>query len=93
MPSEPAAGGSILHLIRRLGDTEAVAVARAQQAAGYSVSLLLLQDAVLDRPDFPGPILACRQDDQARGGRCPYPSLDYDDIVRLLFEHRRVISW
>ncbi|GEM_PF-1507513 len=91
MPSEP--GLTILHVVRHLDDAEALAVARAQQTAGHQVTLLLLQDAVLDRPDFAGPILACAEDNQARGSRSPYPAVSYEDIVRLVFEHQRVISW
>ena len=89
MPSELG----ILHLVRRIGDGEALAVARDQQAAGHRVTLLLLQDAVLDQPDFSGTVVACGEDSQARGGRCPYPSVSYDEIVRLIFEHQRVVSW
>ncbi|MBI2866607.1 MAG: hypothetical protein HYX99_04540 [Chloroflexi bacterium] len=92
MPSE-VVGLTALHLVRRIGDGEALALAREQQAAGHKVALLLLQDAVLGRPDFSGTILSCAEDDRARGGRSPYPCLSYEEIVRLLFEHQRVISW
>lgn len=93
MPSEASTAMTVLHLVRRVGDSEALAVARAQQAAGHKVTLLLLQDGVLDRPDFSGPILAAAEDNQARGSRSSYPSLSYEDIVRLIFENQRVVSW
>lgn len=93
MPSDMLQGMTILHVVRRMGDSEALALARAQRAANHRVTLLLLQDAVLDRPDFPGPILAGAEDNQARGGRSPYPVLSYEDIVRLIFESQRVVSW
>ncbi|MBI2919401.1 MAG: hypothetical protein HYY01_15620 [Chloroflexi bacterium] len=93
MPSEPAGPLTILHVVRRVGDGEALAVARAQRAAGHQVTLLLLQDAVLDRPDFSGPVLTGAEDVQARGGRSTYPGLSYEAIVRLVFESQRVVSW
>ncbi len=83
----------LLHILRSLDDTRAVETARAQREMGHDVALLLLHDAVLARPAFPGPVSACADDVSARGGHCAYPTVDYDAIVRLLFEHDRVISW
>lgn len=83
----------ILHILRSLDDARAVETARAQRDQGHDVALLLLHDAVLSRPAFPGPVSACADDVRARGGRCAYPTVDYDAIVRLMFEHDRVVSW
>ena len=82
----------ILHLFRTSGDTRALATAAAQ-AKTHEVSLLLLHDAVLDDVSFAGPLYACRDDAAARNGRGHAHLVDYDDIVRLIFAHDRVISW
>lgn len=83
----------LLHILRSLDDTRAVETARAQREQGHDVTLLLLHDAVLARPAFPGPVSACADDVSARGGYCAYPTVDYDAIIRLMVEHDRVISW
>jgi len=77
----------LLHLIRYLDEERALLTAREQMRQGHQVTLLLLHDAVLSLPAFEGPIVACRDDVLARGGHCPYPMVDYDDIVRLICEH------
>jgi sulfur relay protein TusB/DsrH len=83
----------ILHIIRNLEDHRAVATLKRQQEKGHSVTLLLLQDAVLSRLSWEGKILACQEDVQARTGTTRFPTVDYEEIVRLIFEHDRVISW
>ncbi|MDO8531150.1 MAG: hypothetical protein Q7T26_03130 [Dehalococcoidia bacterium] len=83
----------ILHILRSLDDARAVETACAQREQGHDVALMLLHDAVLARPAFPGPVSACADDVRARGGHCAYPTVDYDAIVRMMFEHDRVVSW
>ncbi len=82
-----------LHILRSLDDARAVETARAQREMGHDVALLLLHDAVLARPAFPGPISACADDVIARGGHCAYSTVDYDGVIRLMAEHDRVVSW
>lgn len=83
----------ILHLLRSPDDARALATARAQHDQGHQVSLLLLHDAVFLSPDFPGLVYAAEEDAQARGCQGNHAVLSYDEIVRLIFEHDRVISW
>lgn len=83
----------ILHILRQIHEEGVLAVAERQRASGHQVTLILLQDAVLSRPRFEGEIYACAEDVKARTGQVLYPTLDYDGIVRMIFEHERVISW
>ena len=83
----------ILHIIRHMGDSRALDTARAHQRQGHQVTLLLMQDAVLSRVRFAGEVVACQEDVSARTGRTRLSTVDYDGIVRMVFEHDRVISW
>ncbi|MCL4533566.1 MAG: hypothetical protein M1370_00175 [Bacteroidetes bacterium] len=83
----------VLHLLRSLDDERALATVRTH-AAEHPTSLLLLQDAVLDRiPAFQGTIYALAEDVAARGKVADYEEIDYDEMVRLIFRHDKVISW
>ncbi|MDO8670477.1 MAG: hypothetical protein Q7O66_03490 [Dehalococcoidia bacterium] len=79
-------------MIRHIGDSRAIETAR-EQAGQHEVALLLLNDAVLDPPPFDGTIYACLADVEARPVRKSYETLDYPDIIKLIFEYDRVISW
>lgn len=83
----------VLHLLRSIDDERAMATARSH-AREQAASLVLLQDAVLGRVEgFAGPVYACAEDTAARGKGGEYTEIDYEGIVRLLFEHDRVIVW
>lgn len=83
----------ILHLLRSLEDERAWDTARRELEGGHEVTLLLLHDAVLTPLSFEGRVFACRDDVLARGGRCTYPAVDYADMVKMIFDHDRVVSW
>ena len=83
----------ILHLIRNIGDERALDTAETQKRQGHRITLLLLHDAVLDGVRYDGEVLACEDDVRARAGRTRFKTVDYDQIVRMIFEHERVISW
>lgn len=83
----------VLHIVRELQDQRALETAVTQHKQGHQVTLLLLHDAVLDRIDFPGRVLACADDVRARGNNSNYLTVDYDHIVAAIFDHDRVISW
>ncbi len=81
-----------LHILRKAEDRlamEAIRNERQQRA----VAVLLLQDGVLAKGDFPDETYACREDLDARGIQSPYRAADYDAIARLIAEHDRVITW
>jgi sulfur transfer complex TusBCD TusB component (DsrH family) len=82
----------ILHIIRDIDEARSLEVAREQQRRGHEVSLLLIHDAVLSDIDFEQ-VVAARDDVLARGGEVRYALVDYEDMVRTIFEHDRVVSW
>ncbi len=82
----------ILHIVRDQDDARPLDVARSQQQDGHQVSLLLLHDGVLRDVDF-APVVAGRDDVQARGGGERYPLVDCPAMVRMIFENDRVVSW
>lgn len=82
----------VLHLIRRLDDTTAASLI-AEQARRHDVTVVYLHDAVF-RPFG----LGCREylleeDCRARGVVSPLERISYEQLVRLLFESERVITW
>ncbi len=84
---------NILHIVRQLNDDRALGTMKAQREQGHLTTLLLLHDAVLSK-DAPGEnVLACQDDVAARGGKTAFKTVSYDDIVKLMVEHDKVILW
>lgn len=88
----------ILHILRNPDDETAMKVA-LEQSEKHEVSLLFIQDGVYSLKKemkkemvYPFRVFFCRDDLQARGLNLD-ESLDYDQIVDLIFSHDRVISW
>jgi hypothetical protein len=81
----------VLHVLRSPEDERALTTARAH-ARDHETSLLLLHDAAKARPPgFPGVVYVCVEDGDTLDNR--YRPIDYDEIVRLLFSHDRVVVW
>ncbi|MBI2304921.1 MAG: hypothetical protein HYU86_09280 [Chloroflexi bacterium] len=99
----------ILHILRNLDEkpvlsrAEGPVLSRAEGPVltiirehlkqGHQVTLLLLHDAVLGNFPVETSTFACLEDVRARGGKTNHPTLDYDDILRLIFDNERTISW
>lgn len=83
----------VVHLIARPGDARAWETAVRHEAAGHEVRVVLLQDAVTERPGTPLAVSACAADLEARGLGGRWPGLDYEGIVDLIYSAERVISW
>ena len=81
----------ILHMVRKKGDMYPFDIAAAQKAAGDEPKVLLLQDAVLscmgDSSTF-----CCKEDAEARGVGCGN-QVDYNGIVKMIFDADSVINW
>lgn len=94
VPARKGAFVRILHLIRRLDDRRALAVAAAQ-AQAHQVTIVLLHDAVAGwQVSLPNvTVWAGRADVEARGIAPPWPLIDYEGIVELIENHDKVISW
>ena len=100
---------SILHIIRNRNDAIALDTIRLQSENGGNggVGVLLIHDAVLDLVDggasvFPAGVKlhalsfdcdarAISQVDEAGAGACN--RVDYDAMLKLIFEYDKVITW
>ncbi len=88
-----------LHIIRRRNDRMAEAVVRSESSAegkGDSVAVLLIQDAVLARPDLGVPVYVNGLDLKARGlspEAAAGAAVDYDRICKMILEHDRTVVW
>jgi sulfur transfer complex TusBCD TusB component (DsrH family) len=82
----------ILAILRRKDDQEALALAQLQARYGQ-VSLLYLHDAVYREPDPELPTFASRLDVEARGIKSSCRLVSDEEIVRLIFDHDKVICW
>ncbi|MGR3310683.1 MAG: DsrH/TusB family sulfur metabolism protein [Candidatus Brocadiales bacterium] len=91
----------ILHIVKNKHDTLSFSMAKGQ-ALDNDVSILLLHDAVLvDRSQLNGlKVFACKDDVLARGigmqsGHLSgaWVVVNYPEIVNLIFDNEKVISW
>lgn len=84
-----------LHLLRKRNDSLALEAIGAELAAGgrENVTVLLIQDAVLEVPDLPVPIFVNGEDLKARGVERPGETVGYGRISRLVLEHDRAVVW
>jgi sulfur relay protein TusB/DsrH len=64
-----------------------------QKARGEDVAVLLIHDAVYSSPQEGVKTYACADDIRARGIISDAELVDYEGIVRLIFEHELVICW
>ena len=82
-----------LHIIRDPSEQLALELAR-HGSAHDSVSLLLIQDAVLARPVLDGvAVYTLAEDVDARGIKDQRAEVDYDGAVRLMVNHDKVVVW
>lgn len=85
-----------LHLLRRYRDSLAEEAIRAEivdHAGEGAVTVLLIQDAVLEEPELSAPIFVNQSDIEARGVDRPCEKVDYHRICRMVVEHDRVVVW
>lgn len=92
-----------LHIIREKDHALAISTARDQagpaSAAGNELAVLLIHDAVLTGEDCLGglnatvTVMALKDDAAARAVESPYPSIDYDGMLKLVFDSDKVICW
>ncbi len=84
----------ILHIVKNKHDTLSFSMAKGQ-ALDNDVSMLLLHDAILvDRGQLNGlKVFACKDDVLARGIETQCQLIDYPEIVNLIFDNEKVISW
>ena len=81
----------ILHMVRQIGDTYPLEIAAAQKAKGDDVKVLLMEDAVLSCKGG-ADSFCCKEDAEARGVGCGN-QVDYDGIVKMIFDADIVNNW
>ena len=81
-----------LHIIRKTTDPLAIE-AMTNERRQRAIALLLIQDGVLAKGDFPEETYACAEDLIARGAARPYKAIGYPEMARLISECDRVIVW
>jgi sulfur transfer complex TusBCD TusB component (DsrH family) len=81
-----------LHLIRKSRDPLAEE-AISYEAREGSVSVLLIQDGVLNRSPFPGEVFVSLEDLEARAQESPHRKIDYTEIGRIILRHERTVVW
>jgi len=88
-----------LHILRKRNDQLAEAAIRSESDSGKKgdgLSILLIQDAVLGRPDVSAPIFINAKDLKARGvvkKSSGSELIDYDRISQMIVEHDRTVVW
>ncbi len=81
-----------LHILRKISDPLAMAVI-AEEQKNAEVVLLLIQDAVLAKGDFPDACYVSEEDLSARGAESPYCLINAHGMAALIMDCQRVITW
>ena len=83
----------ILHIIKDLNDPTPIDIAK-KQADSNEIGLLFIHDAVLGNlsSDF-AKVYVLDADVRARNLNIEGEIVDYDEMVQLLFEYDKVVSW
>ena len=82
----------ILHVIKNPDEKKAFEIAKIQ-AKKHEIGILLIQDAVLGKLSFDfARAYVSDADVKARNQKIE-DTIDYDEMVKLIFEYDRVISW
>ena len=83
----------ILHIIKDLNDPAPIDIAK-KQADSNEIGLLFIHDAVLGNlsSDF-AKVYVLDADVRARNLNIEGEIIDYDEMIRLLFEYDKVVSW
>lgn len=81
-----------LHVIRKTNDPLAMEAIRSERDR-REIGVLLLQDGVLAKGDFPDATYVCEEDLAARGTKSPYRVVNYEAIAHLMAEYDRVTTW
>ncbi len=92
----------ILHIIREKDHTLAASAVRDQAGllpASENLTVLLIHDAVLSAEGSLKElgagvsVIMLKDDAAARGVNPPYPTVDYNGMLELIFDSEKVICW
>jgi sulfur transfer complex TusBCD TusB component (DsrH family) len=81
-----------VHLIRKSWDplAEEAVIHEARRGA---VAVVLIQDGVWNRTEFPGEVFVSREDLEARRLSSRHRTVDYRTIATLIVECDRAVVW
>ena len=82
----------ILHIIKNVNEKRGLEIAKIQSKSN-EVGILLIHDGVYAKLDKNLKTYACLKDVEARNISVNYELVDYNDIVKLIFEYEKVIVW
>lgn len=83
----------ILHIIRDNDDRLARhVIEEIRRTDSSKQTLLMIQDGVYVRPTDQD-MYACADDVRSRGIETDLPLVEYDQIIDMIFEHEKVITW
>lgn len=83
----------VLHILRNHHDDIARRMMEEiEQIEGFEQTVLLIQDGVYLKPDGIT-AYACSDDVISRGIQTNLPLINEADIVEMIFEHDKVITW
>ena len=81
-----------LHILRKISDPLAMEVI-TEERKNAEVVLLLIQDAVLAKGNFPEATYVSEEDLSARGSETPYCLINAHGMACLIMDCDRVITW
>jgi hypothetical protein len=82
-----------LHIIKSAGAVHPWDLLAQQTAPAQSSSVVLIQDAVTAQRSGPFPIFALARDVRTRGADTPYPVIDDDRFLEMIWEADSVVVW
>jgi hypothetical protein len=88
MPASPT-----LHIVKSAGPTHPWDLLAHQASAGGACVVVLIHDAVAARPDWACPTYVLQRDAQARGAATPFPLIDEERLVDLIWDAGTVVVW
>jgi hypothetical protein len=83
----------MLHIVKSAGSPHPWDLLTQQASTGGAYTIVLIQGAVASRPPFACPTFVLERDAQTRGTSPPYPLIDDDRLVDLIWEADTVVVW
>ena len=85
----------ILHIVKDPNNEKALELIRNQikEKNQTEVRLVLIQDAVRLRIDFPAAVHVLEEDLREKGLSSPYQKIDYYRLLDLIFNSESVVNW
>ncbi|MEW6682240.1 MAG: hypothetical protein AB1451_04850 [Nitrospirota bacterium] len=82
-----------LHIVKSAGSVHPWDLLAHQTAATDSCSIILIQDAVAAQPGLPCPTFVLAGDAHARKTATPYPLIEDDRLMDMIWDADTVVVW